>query len=82
MPQITTNDGVTLHVTDTGPADGLTVVLLAGFTAPAASWAFQVDALTAAATARCAWTAARTGCPRHRRTATGWPGTARTCTTR
>jgi non-heme chloroperoxidase len=48
VPQITTNDGVALHVTDTGPGGGLTTVLVAGFTAPATSWAFQVDALTAA----------------------------------
>jgi non-heme chloroperoxidase len=49
VPQIITSDGVALHVTDTGPAAaGPTVVLVAGYTAPAASWAFQVDALTAA----------------------------------
>jgi non-heme chloroperoxidase len=45
---ITTSDGVTLRLTDTGPASGATVVLVAGYTAPAASWALQVDALTAA----------------------------------
>lgn len=43
---ITTSDGVTLRYTDTG--SGPSVVLVAGYTAPAASWALQVDALTAA----------------------------------
>lgn len=40
---ITTNDGVRLHVTDEG--DGDAVVLIAGYTAPATSWAFQREAL-------------------------------------
>lgn len=43
---VTTSDGVQLHVTDEGA--GPTVVLIAGFMAPASTWAFQVDALTAA----------------------------------
>jgi pimeloyl-ACP methyl ester carboxylesterase len=48
MPQITTSDGVTLALTDTGPGRGPAVVLVAGFTAPASSWALQVDALVEA----------------------------------
>ena len=43
---ITTIDGVTLHVTSEG--SGPPVVLVAGFTAAATTWAFQVDALVAA----------------------------------
>jgi pimeloyl-ACP methyl ester carboxylesterase len=43
MPSITTSDGVNLHYTDRG--DGACVVLVAGFTAPAASWALQERAL-------------------------------------
>lgn len=41
-----TSDGVTLHVTDDG--EGPTVVLVAGFTAPATSWAAQAAALRGA----------------------------------
>ena len=43
---VTTSDGVRLHVTDEG--SGPTVVLISGFMAPATTWVFQVDALTAA----------------------------------
>lgn len=46
MATVTTSDGVTLHVTDEG--EGLAVVLVAGFTAPATSWAGQADALLTA----------------------------------
>lgn len=46
MTSVTTSDGVHLHVTDEG--SGPTVVLIAGFMAPATTWAFQIDALTAA----------------------------------
>ncbi|GAA2658431.1 MULTISPECIES: alpha/beta fold hydrolase [Actinosynnema] len=45
MPTITTNDGVDLHVTDEGT--GSPVVLVAGYGAPATSWAFQTEALLA-----------------------------------
>src|SRR5579859_6029779 len=43
MPGITTSDGVRLHYTDRG--GGTPVVLIAGFTAPADSWALQERAL-------------------------------------
>jgi pimeloyl-ACP methyl ester carboxylesterase len=46
MPGIMTSDDVRLWASDDG--DGPPVVLVAGYTAPAASWAFQIDALTAA----------------------------------
>jgi non-heme chloroperoxidase len=46
MPEIRTSDGVRLWASDDGAGRG--VVLVAGFTAPAVSWAFQIDALTAA----------------------------------
>jgi non-heme chloroperoxidase len=46
--EVVTGDGVTLRAADSGPAPGATVVLLAGYTAPATSWALQVDALVAA----------------------------------
>lgn len=46
---IRTSDGVDLHHTDSGPgASGLTVVLVAGFTASAATWLLQLDALVGA----------------------------------
>ena len=46
MPTVTTNDAVTLNYLDegTGPA----VVLIAGYTAPATSWALQGEALVSA----------------------------------
>ena len=44
MPEIVTSDGIRLWASDDG--SGAPVVLVAGYTAPAASWAFQVDALT------------------------------------
>ncbi|EWC62245.1 Non-heme chloroperoxidase [Actinokineospora spheciospongiae] len=43
---VRTGDGVSLHVSATG--SGPAVVLVAGYGATAASWVFQVDALTAA----------------------------------
>jgi non-heme chloroperoxidase len=46
MTSVTTSDGVGLHVDDQG--DGPVVVLVAGFNAPAASWAPQVESLLAA----------------------------------
>lgn len=46
MATVSTNDGVSLHVTEDG--EGPAVLLVAGFTAPATSWALQVDALVAA----------------------------------
>lgn len=46
MAAVTTNDGVTLHWTEAG--EGPTVLLIAGFTAPATTWVFQVEALVAA----------------------------------
>lgn len=46
MPEIRTSDGVRLWASDDG--GGPPVVLVAGYTAPAVSWAFQIDALTAA----------------------------------
>ena len=46
MAAVVTSDGVTLHVTDEGR--GEVVMLIAGYTAPATSWVFQVEALTAA----------------------------------
>lgn len=46
MTTIRTSDDVTLHVTDEG--QGKPVVLVAGFTAPATSWAPQATALLAA----------------------------------
>ena len=46
MPEILTSDGVRLWASDDG--SGPPVVLVAGYTAPAASWAFQVDALIGA----------------------------------
>jgi non-heme chloroperoxidase len=44
MTSVITSDGVRLDVTDSG-GDGPAVMLIAGFTAAATSWAFQVDAL-------------------------------------
>jgi non-heme chloroperoxidase len=46
VPEIRTTDGVRLWASDEG--SGPPVVLVAGYTAPAASWALQVDALTSA----------------------------------
>src|SRR3954452_8994871 len=46
VPEILTTDGVHLWASDDG--SGPPVVLVAGYTAPAASWAFQVEALTRA----------------------------------
>jgi len=46
VPEIVTSDGVRLWASDDG--SGPPVVLVGGYTAPAASWAFQIDALTAA----------------------------------
>jgi p-hydroxybenzoate 3-monooxygenase len=46
VPELVTSDGVRLRRAMTGPARP--VVLVAGYTAPAASWAFQVDALVGA----------------------------------
>jgi len=43
MPTVITNDGVTLNYLDEG--SGPAIVLLAGYTAPASSWALQGDAL-------------------------------------
>jgi pimeloyl-ACP methyl ester carboxylesterase len=48
MPSFVTSDGVSLHYTDTGPAAGTTIVLVAGFLAAAATWLPQVNALRAA----------------------------------
>jgi len=48
MMTILTSDGVRLHHTDSGPAPGATVVMIAGYMASAATWAIQVDALVAA----------------------------------
>jgi non-heme chloroperoxidase len=46
VPEMLTSDGVRLWASDDG--SGPPVVLVAGYTAPAASWAFQVDALVGA----------------------------------
>jgi non-heme chloroperoxidase len=46
VPELVTSDGVRLRASDDGA--GPPVVLVAGYTAPAASWAFQVDALVGA----------------------------------
>jgi non-heme chloroperoxidase len=46
MGTVTTNDGVSLHWTEEG--SGPTVLLIAGYTAAATSWVFQVEALVAA----------------------------------
>lgn len=52
MATITTQDGVALHVTDTradaGGGNARTVVLIAGYTAPATTWLLQSEALAAA----------------------------------
>jgi pimeloyl-ACP methyl ester carboxylesterase len=48
MPSITTSDSVRLDYTETGPARGRPVVLLAGFRAAAATWLFQVPELASA----------------------------------
>jgi non-heme chloroperoxidase len=48
MPSIATTDAVRLEYTESGPASGRPVVLLAGFRAAAATWLFQVPALAAA----------------------------------
>jgi non-heme chloroperoxidase len=48
MPSITTTDAVRLDYTESGPASGRPIVLLAGFRAAAATWLFQVPALVAA----------------------------------
>lgn len=49
MATLVTSDGVRLHVTDEGrEGHGRTVLLVAGFTAPATSWLFQAEALLAA----------------------------------
>jgi pimeloyl-ACP methyl ester carboxylesterase len=45
VPEILTSDDVRLRASDDGA--GPPVVLVAGYTAPAASWAFQVDVLVA-----------------------------------
>jgi pimeloyl-ACP methyl ester carboxylesterase len=45
MPSITTTDAVRLEYTESGPASGRPVVLLAGFRAAAATWLFQVREL-------------------------------------
>jgi non-heme chloroperoxidase len=49
MPTFTTNDGVVLNFLDAGAgdADRPVVVLIAGYAAPAVSWAFTQDALVA-----------------------------------
>ena len=44
--RITTSDGVRLNVSSEG--NGQVVVLIAGYTLPAVSWIFQVEALVAA----------------------------------
>jgi non-heme chloroperoxidase len=46
VPEIVTSGGVRLRASDDGA--GPPVVLVAGYTAPADSWAFQVDALVGA----------------------------------
>jgi pimeloyl-ACP methyl ester carboxylesterase len=43
VPEILTTDGVHLWASDDG--SGPPVVLVAGYTAPAASWALRVEAL-------------------------------------
>jgi non-heme chloroperoxidase len=48
MPSITTTDAVRLDYTESGPASGRPIVLLAGFRAAAATWLFQVPELAAA----------------------------------
>ncbi|WP_193071168.1 MULTISPECIES: alpha/beta fold hydrolase [unclassified Brevibacterium] len=48
MAAITADDGVRLEYTQAGDPSGRPVVLLAGFKAPAASWRYQVEALTQA----------------------------------
>ncbi|HEY8589975.1 MAG TPA: alpha/beta hydrolase [Naasia sp.] len=48
MPSITTDDGVKLAFTEHGDPDGRAVVLIAGFKAPATSWAPQQSALASA----------------------------------
>jgi non-heme chloroperoxidase len=48
MSSITTSDAVRLDYTESGPAGGRPIVLLAGFRAPAATWLFQVPALVSA----------------------------------
>jgi non-heme chloroperoxidase len=48
MPTITTSDSVSLHYTDDGPEGAPPVVLIAGFTAAATSWVYQVKPLVAA----------------------------------
>ena len=48
MPSITTTDAVRLDYTETGPATGRPIVLLAGFRAAAATWLFQAPHLAAA----------------------------------
>lgn len=48
MPSITTTDAVRLDYTESGPASGRPIVLLAGFRAAAATWLFQVPDLAAA----------------------------------
>jgi pimeloyl-ACP methyl ester carboxylesterase len=48
MASITTTDSVRLDYTQSGPASGQPIVLLAGFRAAAATWLFQVPELAAA----------------------------------
>jgi pimeloyl-ACP methyl ester carboxylesterase len=48
MPSFTTSDGVRLDYLESGPAAGRTVVLIAGFKAPATSWKAQQKALVEA----------------------------------
>ena len=45
MPSIQASDGVRLDYTEHGTPNGRPVVLLAGFKAPATSWAWQLSAL-------------------------------------
>ncbi|MBW4041676.1 MAG: alpha/beta hydrolase [Acidobacteria bacterium] len=48
MTAITASDGVRLEVVESGDPGGRTVVLIAGFKAPATSWRYQVGALAEA----------------------------------
>ena len=76
MPTFRTSDGVNVSYTEEG--DGHPVVLIHGFTAPAAAWALTTDALVASGYRVIAFTDARMATPRHRSSDSGWRGMAAT----
>ena len=76
MPTFRTTDDVTLAYTDEGK--GRPVVLVHGYTAPAASWALTVDALLAAGYRAIAFDRRAHGESETPPTASGWRATGAT----